>query len=796
MSLADPRKTFRSLVADQLLTSLRKSIADQDPSKSGNTVLVVDEQALSVLNAALPQSEVLKAGFMTVAPFENEEEESSTLRRRRYPQLDVVYFMRHTAANLKLILRDYAQDVFADEPDIFERCFPCIFRGISALDIEPPWYADVRILTIPHVDPTRGLSSAPKLENELLGMINSSVDSRRRYARLLDAWKRDASKLECPVDVMAYEPSLFSLDENDTLSICYNHRLYTEGRARAQRASDKHLDGVAFRVMTALVTLNEMPYIRYAASEDRRVAEQVALSLTKALATYRAMHPGFTPWGTVRDDDMGGPGGRALRSGEPPEPATVIVVDRVDDLAPALLHDTTYSCLVTDLLKHTPCMPFLHTYKKKTGERVEKEVLLDESDPVWRSLRYEDMQAVTDIVDEGLQTGIQRERARAELDRENVSDLRALMAAVASDENLVVSKFTQHYRMKNDIFEAFAARNMHPVVTLEQILVTGCDELGGKVKTADIKTRMTELMADTRLTSADKARLLILFILCHKELDEATRKELVRKAALKPTHEAAILNLPHIGVPIVRRSNDQRAEGAPFHDDHTLKRNRTQAPTIQRLCRYVTKLEDIVRLHVSENLQEDQYPWTSRPPAKDPRVANAIAADPTSFLSGSAVGRGTHGDVTNRFAVESLAASTTGAAAAVPVNRGKKSRFAGGAEGKGGDATPAPGGRAAEDPWAKYMEPPRPRTYTGGRIIVVVVGGITQAEIAAMERLSRETNREIIVGGTTLLTPAAFLKHLASVEEENDDIEEAAASAAVAAAGGAAGREYDSDEER
>ncbi len=36
-------------------------------------------------------------------------------------------------------------------------------------------------------------------------------------------------------------------------------------------------------------------------------------------------------------------------------PATLLIVDRVDDIAPALMHDFTYSGLVVDMLNHDPC---------------------------------------------------------------------------------------------------------------------------------------------------------------------------------------------------------------------------------------------------------------------------------------------------------------------------------------------------------------------------------------------------------------------------------------------------------
>jgi hypothetical protein len=41
------------------------AVANQEPEKKGNNVLVVDDYALSIINAAISQSDILKAGFMS-----------------------------------------------------------------------------------------------------------------------------------------------------------------------------------------------------------------------------------------------------------------------------------------------------------------------------------------------------------------------------------------------------------------------------------------------------------------------------------------------------------------------------------------------------------------------------------------------------------------------------------------------------------------------------------------------------------------------------------------------------------
>ena len=48
-----------------IVASLISCVADQAPEQKGNNVLVVDEFALSVLNAAVSLNDLLKVGFIS-----------------------------------------------------------------------------------------------------------------------------------------------------------------------------------------------------------------------------------------------------------------------------------------------------------------------------------------------------------------------------------------------------------------------------------------------------------------------------------------------------------------------------------------------------------------------------------------------------------------------------------------------------------------------------------------------------------------------------------------------------------
>jgi hypothetical protein len=570
--------------AAELLAAFSAAMQGQDPSRKGNSVLVVDDFALGVINACVSQQDLLKAGFISVCPFETKKELAAGLRRRRYDKLDVLYFMRPKKANLARVVDDYKADAPPPSPDLLERffsLFPCIFKGIPELEGEPAMYADARLLLL------AGPQQKPGVHNWQLAheFFESSIAARgAELARLGKAWVPATRVKDVPIEFMALDASLFSLDMHDTLSTVYTHALAAgtldDEELEAVRAKVfEHLDVVAHRLAMACVALNEVPFVRWSFSA-RGVSESVARETIKQLKAYREMHPGFRPWGDVaaREEARGGGGaGRApLRPGEPPEPAVLIVVDRVDDLAPALLHDIAYSTLTTDLLDHEPGTPFHFEYKRKK-ELVAKTVLLNETDPVWRNLRHEDMGTVIDAVDDGVRAANARDARRRELDASDIGDLRELMSTLMGDEKLIDEKFALHYRMKQAIVEKFENRNFHELLEIEQTLVCGCSAAGEHTGSKALEASLRTLMRDERLSSSDQARLLALFILTAKSIDAKLRNELLAASHMDAEHKRAIANLIDVHVPIARTTSEPRAEAAPFFDDATLKRNKKAA---------------------------------------------------------------------------------------------------------------------------------------------------------------------------------------------------------------------------
>jgi hypothetical protein len=191
----------------------------------------------------------------------------------------------------------------------------------------------------------------------------------------------------------------------------------------------------------------------------------------------------------------------------------------------------------------------------------------------------------------------------------------------------------------------------------------------------------------------------------------------------------------------------------------------------KRLCRYVSKIEDVVKNQLDDTLPLDAYPYIRAPPPK-----GSTPAFDAKALTTSVAMHGAHGEVVNRYTAEAL--SSTGAdPSKVQSKATKRSRFAkdndtagaGGAAASGSSGAATAAEKADQDFYKRFLDVPKARTYEGGRIVVFFIGGVTQMEVAGLEKLSKELNREIIVGGTSLLTARDFLEQLEMTDPEGEE---------------------------
>ena len=66
-------------------------------------------------------------------------------------------------------------------------------------------------------------------------------------------------------------------------------------------------------------------------------------------------------------------------------------------------------------------------------------------------------------------------------------------------------------------------------------------------------------------------------------------------------------------------------------------------------------------------------------------------------------------------------------------------------------------GTAKEASRPLSAQPPTATSFSGARVIVMGIGGVTWSEVRAMYELMRTHGREVVVGGTSLLNAKDYL---------------------------------------
>jgi hypothetical protein len=412
--------------------------------------------------------------------------------------------------------------------------------------------------------------------------LKHQAENSAAHARLTAHWEFSARGTnECPAEFLVVDRNAFSLDLPDTISILYQHaprgELEPHELEEIEDAAEKHVNLVAHRLLMAMVSMDEAPYIRYVAS-DRGKAERVAVALAEQLDAYRDLHANWRPNGL--SDKREGKGRRARALGEPGEPATLLVIDRIDDLAPVLLHGglsgSEYAALLEDLCEYVPGLPLVLRATKAAADR--PEMMLDDEDPVWRLLCRENLSEVAAIIKEARKAYHGKMEAAAALRQEGgaaaVAVIREGMMDVINDMALLNDKIKQHVRLFNMAMNAQDARDVTVLAKLELELATGVSERGELVhdKQKALEARARELLKTAPMSGEDRARVVALLLLTLRALEPKTVDELVDDCA--PEFAAALRNLPDVCVPLARTKKMERPEAAPYLDDETTQANK------------------------------------------------------------------------------------------------------------------------------------------------------------------------------------------------------------------------------
>jgi syntaxin-binding protein 1 len=495
--------------------------------------------------------------------------------------------------------------------------------------------------------------------------------------------RRTKTFKELYVDYLAYESRVFHLDRPGALVALFSPDSKTLKNEQA---------AIVGKLASLCAAVDEYPDVRY--SKRHPLAGALAGLLADRLASMGRI--------------AGGPlaGARAER-------ATLLLLDRTEDVAGPLLHEFTYQAMVYDLLgvdAHGPRHDlYEYEFKSTKGGLAKKDVLLAETDAVWRQLRHSHIAEAINWVIEELNAFLKNNKA-ANFKKSEVTSVEDMTEALRAmpEYKEMLAKYELHVSVADACMKQFNKSAMTDVAAVEQGLATGEDADGKPYKNAI--TQLSPLLADDNVSADNKLRLLALFLITQEGVEEKTRKKLVETAQLDAAGEDALANLTYLGVSLKKASLKAKLLAAA-----TGKKKKGKAAIEDEvpyeLSRFQPVLRDVIENLVNDELSETQYP------------RSAAAADDDDD--------------------DDLAAAK------------KKKAAKAGTSLKSGSGAP-------KSKWASKKAGAKESAdqFAGPRIIIFVAGGVTLAEIRIVYELSIKLKRDIIIGSTHILTPREFLTSL------------------------------------
>ncbi|SAL99662.1 hypothetical protein [Absidia glauca] len=402
---------------------------------------------------------------------------------------------------------------------------------------------------------------------------------------------------EMYVDFKVVESGVYTVDPiNNFFSVFgTDERAYPEASLRLS----------AKQLLSLCVTLGEDPIIRYqtAPENDGKTSplpyegatKSLAMSLQRELDAFCRLNPNFPP------------------QRQPPQPrATILIVDRtLDEYAP-LLHEFTYQAMINDLLPVTPTengtgIIYNYEYTQSDGSMGTKEVVLDEDDDVYKSIRHLHIAECTDRLIEDFNKFLAENKQAAGNSDPNAPPTDS--AKSLKDMKEMLTKLPQ--------FQELKAKN----------IATGETPDGEVPKT--IVLDMVPLLDDPYISATDKTRLLMLYIISKEGgIFEDDKRKLLEHSQLSREHREAINNLSLMGVQVTK---DRRLPG-----DKSLRkrfaRRRTNKDEDQpyELSRYSPALKKSMDGFFSGHLDPQLFAYTRESDMEKPESAASSANGPPS----------------------------------------------------------------------------------------------------------------------------------------------------------------------
>jgi len=499
--------------------------------------------------------------------------------------------------------------------------------------------------------------------------------------------------IELSLDFVAHESRVFCTESIGSMFQLYSHNA---------PGVDDYCMMLGKKLASVCVSMRSMPVVRYEAAgkstSDRNIPELIGKYVLSTLHQLKSSGA-FNPTGPA---------------------LTLLIVGRTLDPVAPILSEFTYQAMAQHLL------PIYHDHYTFTYNKQKKQAVLDDCDDLWPKFRH---MHIADGIPQLIETfnsfmkANKAGKAAAE-GMKSVSGLKDMAAVVRAMPEYfeLLNKYVTHMTIMSDCMQACKVHQIMEMGAIEQDLATGYDAQGNEAKNA--MNRLPPFLEDPNISTVDKVRLLMLFIISQDGMKDSDRERMMRYAKLPDSEQETISNLGFLGVKltkkVIRDKQKQKKKKSKSSED--------VPDMMYELSRFVPRIKGVLRSLVTGEISDVDYP--------------TIAEKSTSTTS------------------------TTEKA-----DDGKKKKALKAAPKWADKSKAAPTGVVSSSSASGQDEDYVGAADSDPRFIVFVAGGMTYSEMRSIYEVSSSTSKNCYIGSTEFLTPPVFVHELSLLSKTPEEAE-------------------------